>query len=94
MAPITEVLKGKKFEWTETGHRAFESIKERLTSALILAQSNFTQLFEVERDASGVGIGAVLSQERMPVAYFNKKLSEPGGNILHMTRNSMLSSGH
>ena len=36
---------------------------------------NFTKTFEVECNASGLGIGVVLMQEGLLIAYFSKKLS-------------------
>ena len=34
MDQVTEVLKGKKFEWNDQAQEAFEVIKEKLTGAL------------------------------------------------------------
>jgi hypothetical protein len=52
-------------------------LKDKLTHAPLLQLSNFNKTFEPECDASGIGLGCVLLQERKPVAYFSEKLSDP-----------------
>lgn len=58
--PITDCLKGKLFCWTPEATIAFAELKWYITSALVLVLPSFQKAFQVECDASGLGIGGIL----------------------------------
>lgn len=80
-APLNELTKkGVHFSWGKVQEHAFNVLKDKLTHAPLLQLPDFNKTFELECDASGIGLGGVLLQEGKPVAYFSEKLS---GSVLN-----------
>ena len=80
-APLHELTKkGATFTWAAAQQDAFKTLKDKLTHAPLLQLPDFNKTFELECDASGIGLGGVLLQEGKPVAYFSEKLSGPSLN--------------
>lgn len=83
--PLTLLLaKGATFNWEQDQQKAFDSLREALCSEAVLIYPNFAEPFILATDASGVAIGAVLSQMRegfeRPVAFASRQLTTPERN--------------
>lgn len=61
--PLNQLLKKtSKLKWTDKCDSAFQQLKEKLSSPPVLAFPNINKDFRIAVDASGTGIGYVLSQ--------------------------------
>ena len=74
MAKSLNELKGKKeWKWGEEQQRAFDKLKNKITSQPVLTLPKREGKFQVETDTSGYAIGGVLSQEQdrkwKPIAF-------------------------
>jgi hypothetical protein len=77
-APLNNLTKKDvPFLWGDEQDRAFQELKRKLCEAPLLQLPDFDKTFEIECDASGIGIRGVLIQEGKPVAYFSEKLNGP-----------------
>ena len=71
-APLVKATTSDPLQWTSITQNAFDQLKEALSTAPVLSLLDFTKPFTLETDASGVGMGAVLSQQGHPLAFFSK----------------------
>ena len=73
--------KNTSWAWTQEHQEAFQSLKDRVTSATILVQPRTDRPFRLETDSSDYATGAVLSQQDddekwHPVGFYSKGLND------------------
>ncbi|KAL0534373.1 hypothetical protein IC582_028663 [Cucumis melo] len=73
--PLTQLLKKGGFKWNEDAKEAFEKLKKAMMSLPLLALRSFDHPFEIETDASGYGVGVVLTQSKRPIAFYSHTLA-------------------
>ncbi|GJT64760.1 putative reverse transcriptase domain-containing protein [Tanacetum coccineum] len=73
-APRTPTEKCKTFDWGEEQELAFQTLKDKLCNAPVLALPEGPEDFVVHCDASEIGLGCVLMQRGKVIAYASRQL--------------------
>ena len=81
-APLTNLTRKTeptKVKWTKRAESAFSQLKQKLASPPVLQSPCWDRVFILKTDASGFGLGAILSQlddnnEEHPIAFASRKL--------------------
>jgi hypothetical protein len=77
----------KPWHWDSIHQIAFDNVKSTITKEVVLAYPDFMKPFEIYTDASTKQLGAVITQENRPIAFFSRKLSVARNQIhRHQTR--------
>ena len=74
-APLTKLLrKGVEFVWIAACEKSFQELKNRLTTAPVLALPESGEEYVIYCDASKSGLGCVLMQKGRVIAYASRQL--------------------
>ena len=76
LTPLSSMTsKQAKWDWTPECQKAFDEIKKVVSRETLLSYPDFNKPFEIHTDASKLQLGAVISQEGKPVAFYSRKLN-------------------
>jgi hypothetical protein len=98
LAPLTSLVgecgqtkttraKGTKkapWHWNEVHQRAFDHVKATIAKDVALAYPDFSKVFEIYTDASTKQLGAVITQDNRPIAFFS------GNSLTHSANTASL----
>ena len=76
LAPLSAMTSSKvKWNWTKECQKSFDLMKEVISKETLLTYPQFDKPFEIHTDASKVQLGACISQEGKPIAFYSRKLN-------------------
>ncbi len=90
LAPLTSLVgecgqnkttkaKGTKkvpWHWDEVHQRALNHVKATIAKDVVLVYPDYSKVFEIYTDAFSKQLGAVITQDNRPIAFFSRKLSD------------------
>jgi hypothetical protein len=76
LAPLSKLTsKTARWQWTKVEQNAFEKMKRIISRETLLVYPDFTKPFVIHTDASHTQLGAVISQNDKPIAFYSRKLN-------------------
>jgi RNase H-like domain found in reverse transcriptase len=76
LAPLAVLTSNKaKWSWGPQQEVAFQTAKKIIAREVMLAYPDFNKPFKIHTDASHYPLGAVLSQQGKPIAFYSRKLN-------------------
>ena len=76
LAPLAALTSKKvPWKWTDKHQLAFELMKKIVSKEVLLSYPDFSKPFDIHTDASHTQLGAVISQEGKPIAFYSRKLN-------------------
>ena len=66
----------KTFHWEGKQQKDFNTLREKINTAPLLALLNLQQPFEIKTDASGYTMGVVLMQYRKPICFHSENFNQ------------------
>ena len=76
LAPLSSLTsKNVKFKWTEEHQKAFDEIKTVIAQETMLTYPDFNKAFHLHTDASKRQLGAHITQDGKPIAFYSRKLT-------------------
>jgi hypothetical protein len=75
----TKVAKAKgtkkvPWHWDEARQRVFDHVKATIAKEVVLAYPDYSKVFNIYTNASSKQLGAVITQDNRPIAFFSWKI--------------------
>ena len=87
--PLLDAQKVKRFPLSTEECQTIDALKTDISNALLAIPEPSSGPLTIETDASGVAIGAILSQAERPIAFFSRTLSSSEQNQSTVEREAM-----
>src|SRR5687768_2981760 len=76
LAPLTALTSvNAPWKWTADHQKAFNEMKRIIMRETLLAYPDFSEVFDIHTDASLTQLGACISQDGKPIAFYSQKLN-------------------